>query len=161
MRSFLLIDMAEQFDFTKAKSAPWKICGRGSGMTLDHHSEDAVIGMVCVDPVEEPSILVLSAKGNGKRSALEDYRITNRGGKGVKTMQITEKTGDLVGIKSVFPGNQLMITSKEGIIIRMSLDDIRIMGRATQGVRVITLGSEDEIADLTVVRESDESDEEE
>ncbi len=130
------------------------------GMTLDEGVDDSVIGMVCVLPEEEPSILVLSEKGNGKRSALEDYRITNRGGKGVKTLQVTEKTGPLVGIKAVFDEDQLMITSKNGIIIRMPLHDIRIMGRATQGVRMISLGDDDEIADLTIVREN-ESDEEE
>jgi DNA gyrase subunit A len=130
-------------------------------MSLDDDGQDSVIGMVCVDPAAEPTILVLSGKGNGKRSALEDYRVTNRGGKGVKTMQITEKTGHLVGIKSVFEGDQLMVTSKEGIIIRMSLDDIRVMGRATQGVRIIALGAQDEIADLTVVRDTEDSDEEE
>jgi DNA gyrase subunit A len=131
------------------------------GMTLDDDGQDSVIGMVCVDPAGEVSILVLSAKGNGKRSALEDYRVTNRGGKGVKTMQITEKTGHLVGIKSVFDGDHLMVTSKEGIIIRMALDDVRVMGRATQGVRLIALGPKDEIADLTIVKESEDSDEEE
>ena len=130
------------------------------GMSLDDDG-DYVIGMVCVDPVDQASILVLSDKGNGKRSPLEEYRITNRGGKGVKTLQITAKTGPLIGIKAVFDGDQLMITSREGIMIRMELDNIRVMGRATQGVKVITLGDEDEIADLAVVREPDDSDEEE
>lgn len=134
------------------------------GMALDDDGlDDAVVGMVCVNAEDEPSILVLSEKGNGKRSALEDYRITNRGGKGVKTMQISDKTGKLVGIKAVFDGDELLISSRNGITIRMAMDDIRIMGRATQGVRMITLNKDDEIADLAVVRESSEeaADEEE
>lgn len=148
--------------FPESKVRPMGRSAAGvRGMSLDKDGQDAVIGMVCVDPAEEPSIMVLSDKGMGKRSALEEYRVTNRGGKGVKTMQITDKTGHLVGIKSVFDGDQLMITSKDGIMIRMSLDNIRVMGRATQGVRIITLGDEDEIADLTVVRETESSDEEE
>ncbi len=148
--------------FPESKVRPMGRSAAGvRGMTLDTDGHDSVIGMVCVDPIEDPSIMVLSGKGMGKRSALEDYRITNRGGKGVKTMQITDKTGQLVGIKSVFPGDQLMITSKEGIMIRMSLDNIRIMGRATQGVRLIALGGDDQIADLTVVKETEPADEEE
>ena len=131
------------------------------GISLDQDGQDLVIGMVCVDPQDNPTILVISDKGNGKRSLLEDYRVTNRGGKGVKTMQITQKTGPLVGIKAVTEGDQLMITSREGIVIRMGLDNIRVMGRATQGVKVITLGDDDEIADLAVVREPEASDEEE
>ncbi len=130
------------------------------GISLDDE-DDSVIGMVCVDPANEPTILVISDKGNGKRSLLDDYRVTNRGGKGVKTMQITDKTGPLVGIKAVTDGDQLMITSREGIMIRMGLDNVRVMGRATQGVKVITLGDQDEIADLAVVREPEEGDEEE
>ncbi len=131
------------------------------GMSLDDDGDDAVIGMVCVDPDEDVSILVLSEKGNGKKSALEDYRTTNRGGKGVKTMQITDKTGPVVGIKSVLPGDQLIITSKNGITIRMALDDVRVMGRATQGVKMIALGPEDAIADLAIVRDAVDGDEEE
>ena len=131
------------------------------GMSLEDDGDDSVIGMVCLDPNDGSSILVISDKGNGKRSALEDYRITNRGGKGVKTLQITDKTGPLVGIKAVFEGDQLMITSRQGIIIRMPLDNIRVMGRATQGVKVITLADEDSIADIAVVRDSEDTDEEE
>ncbi|MCB0688094.1 MAG: DNA gyrase subunit A, partial [Saprospiraceae bacterium] len=148
--------------FPESKVRPMGRSAAGvRGMSLDEDGQDLLIGMVCVDPNEESTILVLSDKGMGKRSALEDYRITNRGGKGVKTMQITEKTGHLVGIKSVFDGDQLMITSKEGIVIRIALDDIRVMGRATQGVRVINLSGDDQIADLTIVRDSENSDEEE
>ncbi|NND08407.1 MAG: DNA gyrase subunit A [Saprospiraceae bacterium] len=129
------------------------------GMKLDD-ADDAVIGMVCVDPSDPVSIFVISDKGNGKRSALDDYRITNRGGKGVKTLMVTDKTGPLIGIKAVYDGDQVMITSREGITIRMPLDGIRVMGRATQGVKVINLGDDDSIADLAIVRESDEDEEE-
>ena len=123
------------------------------GLRLDDDGQDAVVGMICVDPTDPATILVVSEKGNGKRSILDDYRITNRGGKGVKTMQITDKTGHLVAIKAVHEGDQLMIINKSGIIIRMSLDNIRIMGRATQGVRLISVNEGDEIADVAVMKE--------
>ncbi len=120
---------------------------------------DAVVGMVVVGAEEpERTVLVISEKGNGKRSEIEEYRLTNRGGKGVKTMQVTDKTGAVVAIKSVSHEDDLMITSKQGIVIRMAVSDIRVMGRATQGVRVIRLDNSDEIADVAVVRESDEDD---
>ena len=125
------------------------------GMSLDHNN-DYVVGMVCLDPQDnDTTILVVSEKGNGKRSSLDDYRITNRGGKGVKTMQITDKTGLLVAIKSVMEDDDLMITNRSGIVIRMSVSDIRVMGRATQGVKVIRLDESDSIADLAVVKHSD------
>ena len=121
------------------------------GLRLDG-DKDEVIGMVCVDPEDkEISILVVSEKGNGKRSEVEDYRITNRGGKGVKTMQITDKTGALVAMKVVTEEQDLMITNRSGIIIRMPVADIRVMGRATQGVRVIRLDADDEIGDVAVI----------
>jgi len=120
-------------------------------------SDDAVIGMVCVDPADETiTLLVVSAKGQGKRSKLEDYRITNRGGKGVKTMNIGDKTGNLIAIKAVMEDEDLMITNKSGIVIRISVNDIRVMGRATSGVRVIKLDAHDEIADVTVVKSVEE-----
>ena len=123
---------------------------------------DHVVGMICIDPnTSEDNILVLSEKGNGKRSDLEDYRITNRGGKGVKTMQITDKTGHLVAIKAVSDEDDLIITNKSGIVIRTPISEIRTMGRATQGVRIIRLEENDEIADVAVVRNSGKSDEEE
>jgi DNA gyrase subunit A len=131
------------------------------GIRLDADGQDEVVGMVCVDPKEEVSILVISEKGNGKRSALDDYRITNRGGKGVKTLQITDKTGYLVALKAVTDADNLMITNKSGIVIRMSMSDIRVMGRATQGVKVISLADDDEIADVAVIYESEGEDEEE
>jgi DNA gyrase subunit A len=94
---------------------------------------------------------VVSEKGYGKRSSLEDYRITNRGGKGVKTINVTEKTGKLIGFKSVTDSDDLMIITKNGIIIRLPVEKLRVMGRATQGVRLINLRESDEIAALTRV----------
>lgn len=118
------------------------------GMTLDEdNKEDRIVGMICVDPESEDNVLVVSEQGYGKRSSLEDYRVTNRGGKGVKTMNITDKTGNLVSIKSVNDGNDLMIINKSGITIRIRVADLREMGRATQGVRIINLEKRnDEIA---------------
>lgn len=119
--------------------------------------KDHVVGLVVVDPEDkETSILVISEKGNGKRTLYEDYRKTNRGGKGVKTMLLTEKTGKVVSIKGVLDDFDLMVTTRNGIIIRMKVADIRVMGRATQGVRVIRLGKNDEIADVAVLAESEE-----
>lgn len=113
---------------------------------------DRVVGMICIDPADkEVTILVVSEKGNGKRSQFDDYRLTNRGGKGVKTMQVTAKTGHLVAIKAVREEEDIMITNISGIVIRMPVVDIRIMGRATQGVRVIRLDEKDDIADITIV----------
>ena len=108
------------------------------GMTLDG-DDDAVVGMICMEPESTNNVMVVSENGYGKRSDLEDYRITNRGGKGVKTMNITDKTGLLVAIKSVNDGNDLVIINKSGITLRMKVADIRVMGRATQGVKVINL----------------------
>ncbi len=105
-----------------------------------------VVGMVCVDYKNPPNLLVVSEKGFGKRSELEDYRITKRGGKGVKTLNVTDKTGQLVAIKDVVDGDELMIINKSGIAIRMSVDALRVMGRATQGVRLIKLNDNDEIS---------------
>ena len=109
------------------------------GITLDEDGQDEVIGMVCVKDPETESIMVVSEQGYGKRSEIDDYRITNRGGKGVKTLNITEKTGKLVAIKTVTDENDLMIINKSGITIRLKVEDVRIMGRATQGVRLINL----------------------
>ena len=108
------------------------------GMTLDGN-DDEVIGMICIKDPETESIMVVSEQGYGKRSDIEDYRKTNRGGKGVKTLNITDKTGKLVAIKSVTDENDLMIINKSGITIRLKVADVRIMGRATQGVRLINL----------------------
>ena len=108
--------------------------------------------MICVKDREKESIMVVSERGYGKRSDIHDYRITNRGGKGVKTLNITEKTGNLVAIKSVTDENDLVIINKTGITLRMKVSDVRIMGRATQGVRLINLEKrDDEIASVCKV----------
>ena len=109
------------------------------GITLDNDGQDEVVGMICIKDLETESVMVVSEQGYGKRSEIEDYRKTNRGGKGVKTMNITEKTGKLVTIKSVTDENDLMIINKSGITIRLKVADVRIMGRATQGVRLTNL----------------------
>ena len=112
--------------------------------------------MVAVNDMES-NILVVSSNGYGKRSRLEDYRVTNRGGKGVKTISITEKTGDLVAIKNVDDSNGLMIINKSGIAIRMAVEDLRVMGRATQGVKLINIKDGDSIAAVAkVIHEKDE-----
>lgn len=127
---------------------------RGVTLATD---DDEVIGMVTVDPEDETvSILVVSDKGYGKRSSLEDYRITNRGGKGVKTISVTDKTGNLVAIKAVTDEDDMMVINKSGVMIRTGMDNIRIMGRATQGVRIINLKNGDEIASVAKVPASDE-----
>ena len=122
------------------------------GMTLDEDGEDEVVGMICVKDKEKETALVVSEKGYGKRSSIEDYRITNRGGKGVKTLNITEKTGKLVAIMNVTDENDLMIINKSGITIRMKVADLNVIGRATQGVRLINLEKRnDEIASVCKV----------
>ena len=128
------------------------------GMTLDEDGQDEVVGMVCIKDPETETIMVVSEQGYGKRSDLEDYRKTNRGGKGVKTISITEKTGKLVAIKSVTDDNDLMIINKSGITIRLKVADVRVMGRATQGVRLINLEKRnDEIGSVCkVTSENDE-----
>ncbi|MGF1637669.1 MAG: DNA gyrase subunit A [Cyclobacteriaceae bacterium] len=132
------------------------------GISLED-SSDSVVGMVCVERADT-QLLVVSEKGFGKRSSIDDYRITNRGGKGVKTINITEKTGYLVAIKEVTDEDDLMIITKSGIIIRMRVDDLRVMGRNTQGVKLIRLSDQDEISSIQTVAqivepESEQSDE--
>jgi DNA gyrase subunit A len=129
------------------------------GITLGH-KKDELIGMICVENNEEVSILVVSEKGYGKRSELEDYRLTNRGGKGVKTLNITDKTGQLIAIKSVTDNDDLMIINKSGITIRMAVKDLRVMGRATQGVRLIRIDDGDEIAAVAKVEVEEDEDQE-
>ena len=122
------------------------------GMTLDEDGSDEVVGMICVKDKEKETTLVVSEQGYGKRSSIEDYRITNRGGKGVKTLNITEKTGKLVAILNVTDENDLMIINKSGITIRVKVSDLSIIGRATQGVKLINLGKRnDEIASVCKV----------
>ena len=121
------------------------------GMTLDDNG-DEVVGMICVNDPEKETIMVVSEQGYGKRSLIEDYRITNRGGKGVKTLNITDKTGCLVAIKCVTDENDLVIINKSGTTLRMKVADVRVMGRATQGVRLINLEKRnDEIASVCKV----------
>ena len=121
------------------------------GMTLAN-DDDEIVGMICMPADTADNVMVVSEQGYGKRSLLEDYRITNRGGKGVKTLNITEKTGKLVSIKSVNDSNDLVIINKSGITLRMKVADIRVMGRATQGVRLINLEKRnDEIASVCKV----------
>ena len=124
------------------------------GVTLAD-DKDEVIGMVCIQDASS-DILVVSENGYGKRSAVDDYRVTNRGGKGVKTLQVTEKTGELISILNVTDENDLMIINKSGIAIRLAVDELRVMGRATQGVRLISLRGKDSIAAVCKVPKSEE-----
>ncbi len=137
--------------------------GRGSigvrGITLD--KKDEVIGMIVVNDVQNETVLVVSERGYGKRTAVEDYRITNRGGKGVITLNITEKTGNLIAIQNVTDEDGLMIINKSGVAIRMGMDAMRVMGRNTQGVKVINLKNNDEIAAIAKVETDKDVEEEE
>jgi DNA gyrase subunit A len=155
----LALKSGKAIRFEEAKTRPM---GRGAsgvrGITLAHNS-DEVIGMISVDDMES-NILVVSENGYGKRSSLEDYRITNRGGKGVKTISITDKTGSLVSIKNVTDEDDLMIINKSGIAIRMAVEDLRVMGRATQGVKLINLKGNDSIAAVAKVMKEEEDDSE-
>lgn len=120
------------------------------GVTLDG-AEDRLIGMVCVEDVQKETVLVVSEKGFGKRSEIDEYRITSRGAKGVKTINVTDKTGNLIAMKLVNDSDDLMIINKSGVTIRMNVADLRVMGRATQGVRLIRLDDDDAIASVTKV----------
>jgi DNA gyrase subunit A len=130
------------------------------GVRLEN-DQDEVIGMVCVNESEDndTSIMVVSEKGYGKRTDIGDYRITGRGGKGVKTLSVTEKTGSLIAIKDVTDENDLMIITRNGIAIRMKMEDVRVMGRATQGVRLIKIRDNDNIASVARVPKVDEEEE--
>ena len=155
----LALKSGKAIRFEEAKTRPM---GRGAsgvrGIRLQNEKTDEVIGMIAVDDMES-NILVVSENGYGKRSSLEDYRITNRGGKGVKTISITEKTGNLVSIKNVTDEDDLMIINKSGVAIRMAVADLRVMGRATQGVKLINLKSNDSIAAVAKVMQDDDEDE--
>ena len=155
----LAVKSGKAIRFEESKTRPM---GRGAsgvrGITLASEN-DEVVGMVSVNDVES-NILVVSEKGYGKRSSLEDYRITNRGGKGVKTISVTDKTGELVAIKNVTDEDDLMIINKSGIAIRMEVASLRVMGRATQGVKLINLKGNDSIAAVAKVKhDEDEIDE--
>jgi DNA gyrase subunit A len=149
--------------FEEAKTRPMGRTASGvRGITL-RDDQDEVIGMVSVDEnnINETQLLVVTENGYGKRTKLEDegeavYRITNRGGKGVKTLNITEKTGALVSINTVTDADDLMIINKSGLTIRMDVSTLRVMGRATQGVRLINLKGNDSIAAVTKVMKDDE-----
>ena len=144
--------------FPEAKVRPMGRTAAGvKGISLPEGVE--VVGMICVEDVEVETVMVVSENGYGKRSSVEDYRITNRGGKGVKTMNITEKTGALIAIKSVVDENDLMIINKSGIAIRMDAATIRVMGRATQGVKLINLKGNDTIAAIAKVEISEDESE--
>ncbi|GLU45430.1 DNA gyrase subunit A [Allomuricauda sp. NBRC 101325] len=152
---FLGLKSGKAIRFEESKTRPMGRSASGvRGISLAN-DKDEVIGMVSVHNFED-DILVVSENGYGKRSNLEDYRVTNRGGKGVKTISITEKTGGLVAIKNVTDTDDLMIINKSGIAIRMSVEDLRVMGRATQGVRLINLRDGDSIAAVAKVMKEDD-----
>jgi DNA gyrase subunit A len=142
---FLALNSGNCIRFSESKVRPMGRNASGvKGVTLKNES-DFVIGMVCVED-KERNILVVSENGYGKRSNIDEYRHTNRGGKGVRTLKITDKTGNLIAIKDVADENDLMIINKSGITIRIAVKDLRVMGRSTQGVRLIKLKDEDQIA---------------
>lgn len=154
----LALKSGKAIRFEEEKTRPMGRTASGvRGISLQH-DEDEVIGMVSVNDMES-NILVVSEKGYGKRSKLEDYRITNRGGKGVKTLNISEKTGNLVAIKNVDDSNDLMIINKSGLTIRLAVENLRVMGRATQGVRLINIKNNDSIAAVAKVMHEEEEEE--
>ena len=127
------------------------------GISLNDDGKDVVVGMVCIDPNDaDTTIMVISEKGMGKRTEFGEYRLTNRGGKGVRNMMVTDKTGGVVSIKAVKDEDDLMITNRSGIVIRMPVSGVRVMGRSTQGVRLIRLDSDDAIADVAVIHDSED-----
>ncbi len=153
----LALKSGKAIRFEEAKTRPMGRNASGvRGITLASDA-DEVIGMIAVNDMES-NILVVSSNGYGKRSSLEDYRITNRGGKGVKTISITEKTGNLVAIKNVTDEDDLMIINKSGIAIRMEVNALRVMGRATQGVKLINLKGNDSIAAVAKVMKDEDKD---
>ena len=154
----LALKSGKAIRFEEAKTRPMGRNASGVRGIRLQHDKDEVIGMVSVKDMES-NILVVSSNGYGKRSKLDDYRITNRGGKGVKTISITEKTGDLVAIKNVDDSNGLMIINKSGIAIRMAVEDLRVMGRATQGVKLINIKDGDSIAAVAKVIHEKEDEE--
>ena len=151
----LAVKSGKAIRFEESKTRPM---GRGAsgvrGITLADN-KDEVVGMISVNDMDT-NVLVVSENGFGKRSDLEGYRMTNRGGKGVKTISVTEKTGSLVTLKNVNDDDDLMIINKSGIAIRMAVSDLRIMGRATQGVKLINLKDGDAIAAVAKVMKDDD-----
>ena len=151
----LAVKSGKAIRFEESKTRPMGRNASGvRGIKLSH-SSDEVVGMVAVNDLDT-DILVVSENGYGKRSKLEDYRITNRGGKGVKTLSVTEKTGNLVSIKNVIDSDDLMIINRSGIAIRLGVDTLRVMGRATQGVRLINIKQDDSIAAVAKVMNDDD-----
>jgi DNA gyrase subunit A len=147
---------AIRFPETKVRPTGRGAIGVG-GIDVDKN-DDEVVGMICVNPTTpDRTVLVISEKGYGKRTAVDEYRITNRGGKGVKTINVTGKTGKLVGIMDVAEKEDLIITCKSGITIRMKVADISEQGRATQGVKLIRIDEGDEIAAITRIDVQDET----
>ncbi len=156
---FLGLKSGKAIRFEESKTRPMGRNASGVRGIRLASEEDEVIGMVSVHNFED-ELLVVSENGYGKRSSIEDYRITNRGGKGVKTISITEKTGNLVAIKNVSDSDDLMIINRSGIAIRMSVEDLRVMGRATQGVKLINIKGDDSIAAVAkVMKEEDDLEE--
>ena len=130
-------------------------------MKLDEDdATDEVIGMICVNDPERETVLVVSEKGKGKRSVVDDYRVTNRGGKGVKTLNITEDTGNVVAIKAVTEEQDLMIINKSGITIRLRISDVNVQGRATQGTRLIDLKKRNDVISSVCLVPAEEEEEE-
>jgi DNA gyrase subunit A len=155
---FLAVKSGKAIRFPEEKVRPMGRNASGvRGISLADE-KDEVVGMICVEG-ETEDVMVVSEKGYGKRSSIEDYRVTNRGGKGVKTISITEKTGHLVAMKSVTDNDDLIIINKSGVMIRMGVSDVRVMGRATQGVRLINIKDSDAIASVTKVPATAEEDE--
>ena len=151
----LAVKSGKAIRFEESKTRPMGRNASGvRGIKLSH-SSDEVVGMVAVNDLDT-DILVVSENGYGKRSKLEDYRITNRGGKGVKTLSVTEKTGNLVSIKNVIDSDDLMIINRSGIAIRLGVETLRVMGRATQGVRLINIKQDDSIAAVAKVMNDDD-----
>ncbi|HSM62715.1 MAG TPA: DNA gyrase C-terminal beta-propeller domain-containing protein, partial [Gillisia sp.] len=155
----LAVKSGKAIRFEEEKTRPMGRNASGvRGITLAS-DKDEVVGMIAVNEMDT-DILVVSANGYGKRSKLDDYRITNRGGKGVKTISVTDKTGELVAIKNVSDNDDLMIINRSGLAIRMGVENLRVMGRATQGVKLINLKSNDSIAAVAKVMKDDEVEEE-
>jgi DNA gyrase subunit A len=152
----LAVKSGKAIRFEESKTRPMGRNASGVRGISIKDAQDEVIGMVTVNDLDS-DILVVSEHGYGKRSNLDDYRITNRGGKGVKTLSLTEKTGNLVAIKNVNDGDDLMIINRSGIAIRLGVDTLRVMGRATQGVRLINIKADDSIAAVAkVMNDEDE-----
>ncbi|MBT4813111.1 MAG: DNA gyrase subunit A, partial [Cryomorphaceae bacterium] len=151
----LAVKSGKAIRFEESKTRPMGRNASGVRGIRLKDNKDEVVGMISVNDMDA-NILVVSENGFGKRSSLEDYRVTNRGGKGVKTISITEKTGKLVTLKSVSDNDDLMIINKSGIAIRMQVEDLRVMGRATQGVKVISLKDGDSIAAVAKVMKDED-----